>query len=243
MVKGAYWSPDDREAIDVVLQDVLETKPHRSTKKHKTPKEFHGTSKKTLKIAPASDRLLKIAEYFVVLGIDNGYESVAYPPWLSNLLAEKEAKDRLFQKVSTADAEKKEGVVDRTDRLWLKMCDLYWKEYVNEDVKPRRIVFDFLDECWEDLRDYAHSCLRGAYLRKHGKWRNTMDYIDEMSQHSVADREAMRQASNTAYAEKVLNSDDWDAPYLKRSEPGALRAKLERVRQKRNDERRETDDD
>lgn len=69
------------------------------------------------------------------------------------------------------------GKDEQVHRWVRKMIDLWWSPvdndgrggYLTGEVTARNAKDYFLGEDWNDLRDYARSCLRAAYLLEHGK--------------------------------------------------------------------------
>jgi hypothetical protein len=66
---------------------------------------------------------------------------------------------------------------DQVQRWVAKMIEIWWNPvgsddlggYLTGDVSARNAKEMFLATDWEDLRDFAKSCLRAAYLKEHGR--------------------------------------------------------------------------
>ena len=73
-------------------------------------------------------------------------------------------KDQDFQRLLGLGPERH----DQVRRWMLKMSERWWAEYVNGEVTQRNAKDYFLDTDWPDVKEYARTCLRGAYLKQHG---------------------------------------------------------------------------
>ena len=82
----------------------------------------------------------------------------------------------------------------QTKRWLLKMSERWWEEYVDNTITAKRAKETFLETDWDDLKDYARSCLRAAYLRKHGvakaspEYPRQQEYQDELTRMRVRQR-------------------------------------------------------
>lgn len=62
---------------------------------------------------------------------------------------------------------------DRFERWVLKMIERWWEDYAFDADMPGKVTAAnakefFLEVDWDDVRDYAFSCLRARYLMEHG---------------------------------------------------------------------------
>lgn len=83
---------------------------------------------------------------------------------------------------------------DRARRWLLKMVERWWAEYLTGEVTAHNAKEYFLSNDWIDLRNYARSCLRAAYLREHGRsvgpavYENQVEYRDRLARIRLEDR-------------------------------------------------------
>lgn len=73
------------------------------------------------------------------------------------------AKDDICQRLRDA------GRPKDVSRLVEKMIEVWWRDYVNGEVKPSNAKEYFLVIDWEDVRDYSLNSLRAKYLKQHGR--------------------------------------------------------------------------
>lgn len=103
------------------------------------------------------------------LGEAQGFEFPYDANYFALALEKKISKDPRLQKVA--------GDGDKLDRWVTKMIEVWWGTadedgrggYFTHEITPRNAKEYFLVNDWDDVRDYAHSCLRAAYLKEHGR--------------------------------------------------------------------------
>lgn len=119
----------------------------------------------------ASLEASSLGQQWYDLGTANGFEFPYDANFFALALERKISADPEFQKLI---AENDRAKVDR----WVtKMITLWWEEadedglggYFTNEIRPGNAKEYFLVQDWDDLRDYARSCLRAAYLKKYGR--------------------------------------------------------------------------
>lgn len=115
------------------------------------------------KAPTASQRSSEVAQRWVDQAEAAGYHPPFNANWLAHQISTKVTKDpRMVPYLE----EGRHADVQR----WLdKMTDKFWDEYVDESISNRDLSSFYLDEAWEDLREYAFISLRAAYLKEHGR--------------------------------------------------------------------------
>jgi hypothetical protein len=97
---------------------------------------------------------------------------------------------------------------DKVERWVEKMIERWWAEYVSNEIRSGTAKDFFLRTDWDDLREYARTCLRAAYLLENGSRKTPSDtYLaagrelhDRLAEMAAQDRA-------TTYAKKTLEAD------------------------------------
>lgn len=96
-----------------------------------------------------------------------------------------------------------QGHADQVERWVAKMVERWWAEYVDTTIHARNAKDMFLGEDWDDLRYYAHSCLRAAYLVEHGTRVSTPMYPDQQDYHERLERTTQEAMTKRVVAETL----------------------------------------
>jgi hypothetical protein len=122
------------------------------------------------------------------------------------------------------------GDGDRVDRWVAKMIERWWAEYVSNDVHARNAKEFFLDVDWDDLREYARSCLRAAYLKEHGRRVPPPEYPNQRDF-----RQSLDQVENAGSVRRLVETAESDEPLVERELDGDRRERLRSWRRSRED--------
>lgn len=114
-----------------------------------------------------------IAQQWFDLGNQHGWEFPYNVNFLALAIAERVERDKFLVAVRTKQNE------HQVQRILEKMVQVWWRDYINGEVTRRNAKEMFLDEDWDDVRYYAHTSLRAAYLKKHGKRKPIKALMDE----------------------------------------------------------------
>lgn len=131
-------------------------------------------------------------------GVQAGFEFPYDPNYFALALQRKIDSDSEFAPYLA------KGKHDQVRRWVEKMIDLWWNPvrhddqggYLTGEVTARNAKEYFLGHDWDDLRDYAKSCLRAAYLKEHGRrvdppiYGNQQEYQERLSR--VRSEQAVR---------------------------------------------------
>lgn len=107
---------------------------------------------------------------------------------------------------------------DRFERWVSKMIDRWWEEYAFDADMPGKVTAAnakdfFLDVDWDDVRDYAFSCLRAKYLMAHGRRRRLVTEAEtpEESKQRRAAHDELRRLAEDARIRRAVESISTEA--------------------------------
>jgi hypothetical protein len=175
-----------------------------SQKKKRKKRATPGRTPSKAKQPSAGLRESSWAQAWYDLAVSHGYSLPYDVNYLALALAKRVARDTEIQQIlATRGAEQ----VDR----WLhKMVERWWADYADDTVHAGNAKDLFLGEDWDDLRYYARSCLRAAYLKQHGRtvrWTepdiNTEDEAEEVRSEQQVLRDALRKQRTDAYLQRI----------------------------------------
>lgn len=134
----------------------------------KGPRTYRQSSPQTPKTV-ASERSSMLAQRWYDLGEAEGFAFPYNVNFFAVALQRKVETDKEIKPFLDADKH------DQVQRWIRKMIDLWWDPvdeegsggYLTGDINQSNAKDFFLDKDWDDLRDYARSCLRAAYLKEH----------------------------------------------------------------------------
>lgn len=111
----------------------------------------------------ASPRSSEIAQRWVDLAEERRVAVPFNANWLAHQISVKIGSDPRMREYLEF------GRHEDVKRWGIKMAEKFWDEWVQASDKPKDMSHLFLDEVWDDVRDYAFDCLRASYLKEHGR--------------------------------------------------------------------------
>jgi hypothetical protein len=133
-------------------------------KKHRDRKRSGGWDSSPRKKQPtASPRSSEVAQAWYDAANRAGMDLPYDVNYLALAIQRKVIKDPVFRPLLQAEE------FDKVTRLLHKMTENFWTEYVDNGVNAGNVKDFYLQEAWDDLREYARTNLRAAYLRQHGR--------------------------------------------------------------------------
>lgn len=227
--RGAF-DPDDLDPVDAIRRETGMARPTSAGQgKHQKRNGYAHKSGSGGRTQAASARSLTAAEHWIAAGIRAGVENPSNAAWLSHRIQTKVTRDPEMRPYLDQDLH------EQVQRWLAKMADLYWSEYFYEKIKPNEAVFDFLEEAWDDVRDYAKDCLRAAYLKEHGVRVPAPEYKPREEQEM---QQALSQQRFNEWVQSVRDSEkiEVDRPSLDSEHRAMLRSAVQRNQQRREED-------
>jgi hypothetical protein len=155
------------------------------------------------KHAQASERASILGQMWVDLGTAAGFQFPYDVNYFSLALQAQIEGDSEMQALLQQNEH------DKVERWVEKMIERWWAEYVTNEIHSGTAKDFFLRTDWDDLREYARTCLRAAYLLEHGSRRTpSTEYL--AAGRELHDRlaEMVSQDRATTYAKKTLEAEE-----------------------------------
>lgn len=167
----------DKDAVSISkgLSDKPDYRDEPRKKRTRTHRQRSSTSERP-KAPVASERASECAQRWMDLASEHGYRLPFNTNFLARKISDRVSGDKQLMQFEGTDRE------DDSRRWVLKMVELFWSEYVKPEDTNANVSDVFLDLCWDDLRDYAFTCLRAAYLKKYGIRRQRPDEESEAAE-------------------------------------------------------------
>jgi hypothetical protein len=154
-VTGPEWNPD------AIRREMKGSSSEPQPPARKKSRRSQDRSERRQPLAP--ERWSMLAQDWYARGEAVGFSF----PYDVNYLA------LALQRTVEADSEIRaflaKGRHDQVDRWLAKMVERWWEDYTDEAITAKNAKEYFLEIDWDDLRDYARSCLRAKYLLEHGR--------------------------------------------------------------------------
>ena len=202
-VGGAPQTVDEirRSISNKPPREYSDSRPRRRSGSKSKPRPGYPESHRK-RHATASDRSSILAQQWVDAGNAAGFQFPYDVNFFALALQAKIEGDSEFQKLLRKDEH------DKVERWVEKMIERWWAEYLSNEITPANAKGYFLDIDWDDLQEYARTCLRAAYLLKHGtrKQRDVVALADgKRFRDHMAELEAEQQVS--AYVDRTLSKE------------------------------------
>lgn len=148
--------------------DPAEKRPRPKRERKDKPQFQAGSGRKQ---PTASERSSMLAQVWYDLGEQEGFSFPYDVNYFALALQKKIEHDKEIRPF--LEQEK----FDQVERWVSKMIEIWWNPvdndgnggYLTNEINQRNAKDYFLDTDWDDLRDYARSCLRAKYLVEHGR--------------------------------------------------------------------------
>lgn len=184
------------------LDDSSPRRGSQRKRNRKEPRTKAGFQAKP-KTSRASERASHLAQRWYDLGEAEGFSFPYDVNYLALALQRKVEGDKEMRPLLLA------GKHDQVERWVHKMIGIWWNAvdedghggYLTNEINQRNAKDYFLDTDWDDLREYALSNLRMAYLREHGR-RVSPPVYDNQQKH----RERLESLRKEAVVEQHLRT-------------------------------------
>lgn len=199
---AGYRSVDQvRRELDGKPDRDYDSQPRRRTRNRPPRSGFPTRTQK--KHPQASERSSLLAQRWMDAGSAAGFEFPYDVNFFALSLQRKVEGDKAMR-----DLLLKEDY-DKVERWVAKMVERWWAEYVSNEITAANAKDYFLVTDWDDLREYARTCLRAAYLLKHGR-RVTPSVEALAAGRELHDRlaEKSRETEVSNYVEQVLTTEE-----------------------------------
>ena len=172
-------------------------KPERPSTPAKKSRRTQSRTPDRVKQPEAAELPSLLAGSWFRLGEERGFRFPYNENYLALAIQRKVDADEDLQRYLES------GRDDEVNRWLHKMVERWWAEYADEVVTESNAKEYFLDRDWSDLKYYARSCLRAAYLKKHGKPVPEPEYPNQQ-----AYRQRLKQIHQQAQVEQVAEVEE-----------------------------------
>lgn len=149
-----------------------------------------------------------LAQAWFDAGEERGFSFPFNVNFLALALAEKISKDPVFAKFRQDEEASAGETRDQQIHRWVaKMVERWWAEYADGTITASNAKDHFLEYDWDDLRYYAHSCLRAAWLTEHGVRQARPEYPDQQK-HRGELRRIREESTLTEYWSRVEDAGE-----------------------------------
>lgn len=219
---------DPVDEISRELRGKREQRPETPRPKRERKRTYGPGYAKSEGLPVASERSSVVAQRWMDLAEEAGFNPPFNANWLAHQISARTVKDDRLKKML------KVGRHNDVQRWLIKMAEKFWDEYVDDSIRNKDLSGFFLDEAWEDVRDYAFICLRAAYLKEHGVAKPP---VEANPWYETQIHKQLKEAKLKAWLEEYRNSEFEEskisAGQSREERVRSIRRKLEGIRAKR----------